>query len=341
MGDFIVLGHIGVLQHSRTLTDPDIWLVLWNQQNHRRTPTIVASGLLPYVHPGYRFVDRTLVSLTSSNQIKIKISVDTTTANAVLLETLVNDEQLQKSFAIMRTFKSRVFKGSSWQVFTSRFKDRDVTVLLPAFVGLQFYWCRTSQLSQLFLTRGIKDYRSLSNCREDGAGFADDGAYEIELKPPYDSNDLPVISRMSCDPETLKAATQICASFDAQPIPRPLPTPKFFWPFQGITDLCVYATKGWSDLYGEVVLIDRILSCTGSFPFSSVRPLHGFYDSEGTDPASVAVGSRPYQGSARVQIDDGLRTNRRKRRRRVELPVTSFLEFHKEEPRKIHLEGVR
>ena len=88
-------------------------------------------------------------------------------------------------------------------------------------------------------------------------------------------------------------------------------------------------------------MIDRILSRTRSFPFSSVRPIEGYYDYKGTDSAAVAVGSRPYQGSARVQIDDGLRTNLRKRRRRVELPVTSFLAFHKEEPLRIHRGSVR
>ena len=163
-GNFIVLGHVEVTRYPRSPTEPDVWLLLRNQKSRKRLTTIVASGLLPYVHSGYQFTDKTLVSLTSSNQTKIKISIDTNTTEVIELALLVDDKQLKDSFAIMRTLKERASSDSTWHILRLCSKNQDITLLLPAFVGLQFYWCRTSRLTQLFLTCGITDSESLSKC---------------------------------------------------------------------------------------------------------------------------------------------------------------------------------
>jgi hypothetical protein len=331
---------MGLLQNLRNPTDPDVRVLLGNLRSKQFRGVCVTAGLLPIFQPGCVYDNGVLVSQRTSSQEEVELSFNTETAQAVLLQHLFNDALLKQSFQIVKVLSLRGFDQSAWHVIP--LEDGRTTALLPAFVGLQFYWCRTSQLAQLFLTCELTR-QHLSVCEEAGAGFAQDGAYEIELKPPFRSNDLPIIARMSCDPKALAAALQICASLNLPSQTHAPRMPNFFWPSRGDTVLRIHGTRGHSSVYGEVILIDRILSCTLPFPFGSVRPLHGYYDYDAdvNNPSSAIVGSRNYQGSPRVRINDNLRTNRRKRRRRVELSDAAFLAFREEEPLKIYRGLVR
>jgi hypothetical protein len=330
-GHCTFLAYIGLLRHARDSFDPSVNGIMHrNQFVHVQT----TAGLLPAMQPGFCYVDGRLDADGNKRQRELEIHIDTLRAQRVLIKTLAQDLGLRESYPFLAVLEKANTRAATWHVFV--LKDQGVTLILPAFVGLLFYWCRTTPLAQLFLTGSIRTSADLDRCREPNYGFAanNDRVFEVALKETFALPDLPVIARMDSDPVALQAAVRVCSSLTpALHRGHFYVVPEFHFPFAGKTRLRVRGIPGQSTTYGRVLLVDRILSCSHPFAFDAVRPIEGFYAFTPNAEQKVA-GSKPDR--FRIRVDSRHRTKRDGRPRRVTVFDSAFTAYVEEEPYKVY-----